>query len=161
MDILVKVAPRTQWESLVWVRNCLAVGKTKLAVYVNRHGLWYFSVSITRKLTASQPTPECDSWPMCHPPPNLFSMLLVLDKSSYDSLSSAIEKCQAWVLISKSCCSNDEEEKKWGQTKEVTVCGAQGFSISLKSVLRLNKRYDECPLPFHYVRGHKLLLRPL
>lgn len=132
MDILVKVAPRIQWESLVWVRNVLAEGKTKLALYVNRHSLWYFSVLITRILTASQTWHWMRFLASVSSTTNLFNMLLVFDKSSCDSLSSAIEKCQAWVLISKSCCSNDGEKKSMEKRTKSQYAVPKAFRFHLK-----------------------------
>lgn len=119
-------------------------------MYVNRHSLWYFSVLITRKLTTSQTWHWMWFLASVSSTTNLFSMLLVFDKSLCDSLSLAIEKCQAWMLISKSCCSNDGEKKKHGKKNEIRVCGAQGFLISLKAVkvLCLKKGMMNVHYPF-------------
>ncbi len=113
----------------MWVRHVLAEVKTKLAVCVNRHSLWYFSALITRKLTASQTWHWMRFLASVSFTTNLFNMLLVFDKSSCDSLSSAIEKCQAWVLISKSCYSNDGERKSMEKERNHS---ARSFRFHLK-----------------------------
>ncbi len=131
----------------MWVRHVLAEVKTKLAVCVNRHSLWYFSALITRKLTASQTWHWMRFLASVSFTTNLFNMLLVFDKSSCDSLSSAIEKCQAWVLISKSCYSNDGERKSM-EKRTKSQCAV--FSISLKDVkvLCLKKGMMNVHYPF-------------